>query len=96
MGHLRRAAIDYDLVADMGQMSSWWTLIGLVGAGCGITFTSHQYRTFQSDLVDYRPIEEPGFVTQTCLFWQKHDANPLVEGAVLGVARSVFPDAKRA
>lgn len=95
LGHLRRASINYKFVADMGQMSSWWTLIGLAGAGYGIAFTSHQYRTHQSDLVDYRPMDEPGFVTQTCLFWNKRDVNPLVEGAVFKAAQAVFLEANR-
>lgn len=90
MGYLRRASIDYEFVTDMGQMSSWWTQIGLVGAGYGVAFASHQYRMFHSDLVDYRPLDDSRFATRTSLLWLKDNPNPLVESAVLPAARSVF------
>ncbi|MBQ6390732.1 MAG: LysR family transcriptional regulator [Eggerthellaceae bacterium] len=90
LAKLKSASLDYEIVADMGQMSSWCTLVALAGAGRGYALVSEQYRGILPHLVDYRPIDEPGAVTKTCLLWRKDDANPLVEKALVETAKSLW------
>lgn len=87
---LKSMLFDYEIVADMGQMSSWCTLVALAGAGRGFALVSEHYRAVLPDLVDYRPIDDPRAVTRTCLLWRRDDANPLVEGALLETATALW------